>query len=263
MNGRVGMLVAAALAVLLVGVTVVVAQPGGGGRTGGGPGRAGRGMMGGNMAVGTVVDGNLQEGWISVSMGMGRGGPGGPGGEDAARRVTLSQQSALVRIEPAALADLEEGNGLMVNGVPTAMSGSRFVTGANSVPVANAMTFLSGGGFGGGFRGGPGAGVSVVPPTTASATGRIVGLDPLRVQVSDSLTVEITPEADATFLRVATAPWEALTKDTRVYCTGESQQDGSLAAATVVILPADMGTPMGMGPGGPGAMGGPPAAPPQ
>jgi len=282
MKRRVYALALMAAAALAAGVTVVVAQPGGGGNRGGGFGQGGRGMMG-NMAVGTVTDGNVNEGWIKVSMGMGRGGPGGGGME---RTVNLNQQTALVTVTQAALADLKEGNGLMVNGIPTSVLANRFVTGPNSVPVVEVMELLGGRGM---FRSGPGAGGPgaggaagdtaagqggiQIPPSTASATGLITSLDPIKVKISDEITVEIKPSDDATYLQVVGLTWDKLAVDNRVYCTGQGQEDGALVASTVVVLPADLqsgfggmgmfggpggGFGPGGGPGGPGGGFGPP-----
>jgi len=259
-----------ATAALAVGVSVVVAQPGGGGGRGGGFGPGGFGMMG-NMAFGTVTDGNVNEGWIKVSMGMGPGGPGGAGME---RTVKLNQQSALVTVSQATLADLKEGNGLMVNGIPTSVLGSRFVTGPNSAPVVQVMTLLGGGGMG--FRGGPGGpgdaaggqGGVQIPPSTASATGLITSLDPIKVKISEQVTVEIKPADGATYLQVVGLTWDKLAQNDRVFCTGQANDDGSLLAGTVVVMPADLQLGFGMGgfggPGGgfgPGGPGGGPGGP--
>jgi hypothetical protein len=262
MKTRVLALTVVAVAALIVGVSVVVAQPGGGGNRGG-MGQGGRGMMG-NMAFGTVTDGNITEGWIKVSMGGGRGGPGGgPGGGGADRTVTLNKETALVTVAQAALADLKEGNGLMVNGIPTSLIGGRFVTGENSNAVVEAMNLLGGGGMG--FRGGPGArggtgdaaggqGGVQIPPSTATATGLITSLDPIKIRISDQVTVEIKPSDDATYLQIVAVAWDKLAQDDRVFCMGQGLDDGGLLANTVVILPADL--PMGFGMGGPGGPGG-------
>lgn len=236
------------LAVLVAGISVVLAQPGGFGPGGaGGPG--GRGMMD-NMVFGAVTAGDINQGWIKVTMGGGRGGPGGPGAGE--RTVSITQDTALVTTRQATLADLREGNGLMVTGVPTGLIGNRFVTGANSVAVAEAMSIMGGGRMG--FRGGPGAPAgtqeSLVPPSFGTVAGRITGLAPLRVEVSDELTVEIKPAPDATYIQIVDVPWDRLAQNDRVFCTGEASPDGGFVASTVVIITQDMW------PGGRGMFGG-------
>jgi hypothetical protein len=245
-----------AVALVLVGsVALVLAQPGGGGGRQGG--RQG-GFGGGGTVIGTVADGNINEGWISVRM-MGMGGPPGGGGQqDQAQRVVLNQNSTLLKSEEAKVADLQVGDGLMVSGVPTAMTGSSFVMGANSDAVARTMGF-----FGGGFGGGRGRGGSSVPQTTATAAGLIESVEPLRVKISDQLTVEVTPAADARFTKLAKADWATLAVDTLVVCIGERADDGTYTASAVTILPEMPqmgggrfgGGGAGGGPGGPGGGG--------
>ncbi len=244
MTKRTLMAVGVALLVAAVVVSGVLAQPGGGrggppgggrgqGGPGGGPG-GGMGMMMGPV-TGTVTGGGVEEGSITVSVQM----PWGGQAQDVT--VQLGEGATLLKAEDAALGDLAEGNGLMVNGVPTALLANRLVTGANSVPVAKAMTNLGGGmGMGMGRMGGRrgGAASSPVPPTTAQAAGMIVSVDPLKVKISDTLTVEITPKDDATFTKIVQVGWDELTDGVTVQCSGEPTQEGEVVADTITIVPA-------------------------
>lgn len=238
-----------AASVLFVGmVGFVVAQPGGG------PG-GGRGGFGfGGPVMGKVVDGNVQQGWISVQLTFG----GRDGGEPPRTQVTLNQQSKLLKAETATLADLKVGDGLYVQGVPTALTGSQFIMGANTDATAQTMGLLSGGGFRMGRGGGQ---ATTIPQTTGQTAGLVESLEPLRVKVSDTVTVEVTAADDARFTKLTEVPWESLEADANVLCTGQRNEDGSMTATVVTIVPEmpqmGMGGPGG-GMGGPGGgMGGP------
>jgi len=248
-----------AVCVLFVGaVSLVVAQPGGG------PG-GGRGGFGfGGPVMGKVVDGNVQQGWLSVQMAFG----GRNGGDPPKVQVTLNQQSKLLKAETATLADLKVGDGVFVQGVPTALTGSQFVMGANTDATAQTMGLISGGGFrmgmgrGGGQPGQPQP--SAIPQTTGQTAGLVESLEPLRVKVSDAVTVEVKAAPDASFTKLTEVPWESLEADANVLCMGQRNEDGSLTATVVTIVPElpQMGFGGAGGPGGgPGGPGGGPGGP--
>lgn len=220
--------------VVAVGLSAWIAQgqPGGPGGPGGfgGPG----GPMA-NMAFGTISAVDMEAGVIAVQMGGGGFGGGPGGGQGFSRQVVLTQDTKVLEQQPATADEIAEGLEITVMGVPSSLQ-------ANQATIADAGTDLSVGfgmGFGMGRRGqrGGGAGANM-PQAMGNATGKVVGVDPVRIDVGNGVIVEMTTTAQTNLTKLVIAPDEALKVGASVMCQGQGQDDGSLVADTVRLMPA-------------------------
>ena len=242
--------IAIVVLVAALAITAVIAQQGRGpgGRGAGGPGG---GFGGGNMAFGSIVAVDMNAGIITLE-GRGRGGPGGGGGQQ--QTVQLHQDTKILETQPATADDIAVGRHMSVLGVPTGLFAQRATLA--DAGLENTLTGGMRGGFGFG-RGGPGGDVNAM----GNAVGEIISVEPLRIQVTEEVVVEITGDENTQLTQLVEVPEGALQQGTFVMCTGQpGQNGGALTADTVQIIDMQQfgGGRGARGPGG----GGPAAAPP-
>lgn len=222
---------------LMVAVTIVVAQPGQGGR-------GGR-FRGGMPLMGKVTAANIAGGTIDL--------------EVFGRNITVYpvQATRLTKFETIGLADLQVGDTIEVSGTPLKVLAAQV-----RAPLPAAQPAAQPGGPGGGPGGGRmmmfgGGGGSVVSGTVKSLEPLVVSMAPLGGQ-GEPTDVEITTSADTKVSREVAANWDEITAGTYVRATGEMNDRQQTVLQTLTIDPdlaavfASMPTAPGGGPGGPG-----------
>lgn len=238
-------------------------------------GRGGRGGRGGGFGgfagqmpftSGTIISGDASAGTITITSRFGGGN----------QVIHVGQDTKIYTQTTIKASDLKVGDKLQVQGVPTGIT-------ASTIQAGEMPDFLGGGmrgrgnrggqqGGGGGLAGGagaPGAGggqtanpngqdPNAPPPTSgnATATGTVVGLNPLIISLSDEVTVVLKLKADAKLTRIAEMPYSKLKPGDQLIASGQSNQDGSFNATGIGINMTaaggrGFGAP-GFGPGGGG-----------
>jgi hypothetical protein len=227
---------------LLVVTTVVVAQPGQGGRGGG------RGRFGGPI-IGKITAANVAAGTIEAEM-WGR-----------ATTLYPVQATRLTKFETVALADLKIGETLEVTGMPLKVQADRL-----RAPMPAEGQPQPGG------LGGPGAGMAAafgMVDRGARVTGVVKSLKPLVVTVASpdgqgtGTDVEVVASDATKITREVPATWNEVAAGVTFRATAEMNEQQQLVLQTLALDPevadmlqamAQMGGPGG-GPGGPGGGG--------
>ena len=221
-------------------------------------GQGGRG--GGQMAfaMGTITSGDANARTITIQSQFGGN----------AQTIQLGTTTQLVTQTSVTVADLKVNDQVQVQGMPTGIT-------ASSLTVGQMPTFLQGGG-----RGGPGGGQGgnggqngaqnangtaqelTARTASASATGRVVSLNPLTLAINNDVTITIKMASNARVTKITPLTFSGLKVGDRVMASGQAATDGSFTA-TGVAINMTMGGPGGgqggpgggFGPGGPGGGG--------
>lgn len=253
--------------------------PGQGGfAPGQGPGRGGFGRM--PFVIGRVSGGDVNAGIITVQSQF--------GGQAQAVRVTQGTQ--FVTPKQVSVSDLQVGDPVQVQGLPTAITANAITAGQ---PPAGLPGGAGPGGQGGpvppgapGGQGGPGGGPGMMggPPAMAAANGRVTSTSPLTIALNGDVSIVIKTTASTRITKIVPTSLNQLKAGDNIIASGTPNQDGSFNATSVGVNMMPGGGP-GFGPGGfggrgfggarggfrgpggpggpvpPGAPGGPPAAP--
>jgi len=240
---------------------------GGGRPQQGGPG-GGRGGFGGGQQGGP---------------GGGRQGRGGPAPfangiitalDASAGRITLraqqGEQSQIVEVASGTpivsqvtvtVADLQVGDQVQVQGMPTEITASALTIGQMPPGFGGGPGGFGGPGGGGqggppggggpGGQGGPGGRPQGGPPAFASATGKVTSTSPLTIALSGDVSVTLKLASNAKITRIKTVDLSSLKVGDRITAMGQANNDGAFAATSV-------GVNIEMGGGGRGGRGGGP-----
>lgn len=207
---------------------------------GGGPNPAGGNPFGnGRMpfANGPVTAVDAAAGTITLTPMFGGGAP---------QTVKVTDTTQITATRVGAVGDLKVGDTIQVRGVPTGITASQITAGDGADPPGGSISPLPAGPrFGGKFNGSR-PGLSGAQPAFAQATGKITGLSPLTVSVSDGVQVTLRVGPDAKISRNVREKIGDLKAGDRVMANGKAGDDGILAA-TRIRVNADLSIGFGMG----------------
>jgi hypothetical protein len=216
---------------------------------GGGPGGGFGGGGGGfnrrpPFAIGTVSAVDSGAGTITITSQFG----------GATQTIQTQGMTQIVSQSTAAVADLQKGDKIQVQGVPTGITASALTIGQSP--------FAGLGGPGGPPpgqgapppAGGPGA-PPAAGPASATATGTVTSLSPLTISLSDTTSLVLKLAANAKVTKYTTVTLSAVKVGDKVVSLGQANDDGTFAATTVA-LNVDMASIPGMGQRGMGRRGG-------
>lgn len=206
---------------------------------GGGPNMAGGNPFGmGRMpfANGTVTAVDAATGTITLAPMFGGGTP---------QTVRVTDATQITAMREGTVGGLKVGDTVQVRGVPTGITASQITAGDGADPPVGG--FLPTGPRFGGKPGGPRPGMGGPQAASAQATGKITGLAPLTVSVSDGVQVTLRVTPDAKISRNVTEKVGDLKVGDRVMASGKPGEDGVLAANRIRVN-ADFGMALGMGP---------------
>lgn len=213
-----------------------------------------------NFAFGTITQIDRASSAIQVQMPFGQ----------QTRWVIVPAEATIEKDGQIALTDLQVGDSITINGVPTGIT-------ARQIRKGEGLEGLLGGMFGGGRVPGVGPGQPPGPGAqpgggqppgpqllqiraTANATGKITSTDPLTVAVTDEISVVITPTENTQLRAILSATRNDVAVGKQVIAVGQADENGNVVARRVILdaeLPQLGGGRRGMGgPGGPGGPGG-------
>ena len=196
-------------------------------------------------ANGTVTAVDLASGSVTISSPFG----GQP-------EVIQTEATTKILAQVAAtLSDLEVGNQIQIQGIPTGISASSVTIGEPPMPHFGGGRGPGGrpGNGGPGKNGGPGG--NDTPPVKghASASGIVTSVKPLTISLGQGISVTLTLAAAAKVTKFTPVLLSSVKVGDRIVSTGQNNDDGTFTAATIGVN-IDM-PPMGMGgrggPGGP------------
>ena len=221
-------------------------QPGGGGQFGGG-GQPNRRPP---FANGTVTAVDSASGTLTLSSRFG----GQP------EVIQTEATTKILSQGTATLSDLKVGDQIQIQGIPTGISASSVTIGQSPLPNFGGGPRPGGGpGNGGPGNGRPGENGSPPVKGQASASGIVTSVRPLTISLGQGISVTLTLAATAKVTKFTPVSLSSIKVGDRIVSTGQNNDDGTFAAATVGVN-IDMAA-MGMGgrggPGGPGGFGGP------
>jgi hypothetical protein len=201
-------------------------------------------MAGGNpvsmgrmpFANGAVTSVDAAAGTITLAPMFGGGMP---------QMVRVTDATQITATREGTVGDLKVGDMIQVRGVPTGITASQ-ITQDNSanLPMAGLGASLAGPRFGGSPGGRHGLGGPQA--AFAQATGKITGLTPLTVAVSDDVQVTLRVAPSARISRNVSEKIGNLKVGDRVMASGRPGDDGVLAADRIRVN-ADFGLGFGMG----------------
>ncbi len=208
----------------------------------GGPNVAGgpMGMMGRlPFANGTVTAVDAAAGTVTLTPMFG-------GGMPQTVRVTGATQITATR--EGTVGDLKVGDTIQVRGVPTGITASQITAGDSADQAGGSM-------MGGnmslpqtGTRLGGRPGLGGAQPAWAQASGKITGLSPLTVSLSDGVAVTLKVGPDVKVSRNVTEKVGDIKAGDRIMANGTTGDDGVLAA-TRIRVNVDFGMGFGIGSG--------------
>lgn len=208
---------------------------------GGGPNPAGGSPFGnGRMpfANGTVTAVDAAAGTITLTPMFGGGTP---------QTVKVTEATRITATQEGTVGDLKVGDTVQVRGVPTGITASQITAGDSADLPGGGMGLLPAGPRFGGKLGGARPGLGGPQPAFAQAAGKITGLNPLTVSVSDGVQVTLRVGPDVKVSRNVTETLGSLKAGDRVMANGKAGDDGVLAASRIRVN-ADFGMGFGMTP---------------
>jgi hypothetical protein len=167
------------------------------------------------------------------------------GGTPQTVRVTDATQITAVR--EGTVRDLKVGDTVQVRGVPTGITASQITAGDGADSARGGMGLLLTGPRFGGRLGGTRSGLGGPQAAFAQAAGKITGLTPLTVSVSDGVQVTLRVAPDAKISRNVMEKVGDLKVGDRVMASGKPGEDGVLAANRIRVN-SDFGMSLGMSP---------------
>jgi len=171
------------------------------------------------------------------------------GGTPQTVRVTDATQ--ITAVQEGTVGDLKVGDMVQVRGVPTGITASQITAGDGADSARGGMGLLPTGSRLqsrlGGRPGGPQSGLGGPQAAFAQAAGKITGLAPLTVSVSDGVQVTLRVAPDAKISRNVMEKVGDLKVGDRVMASGKPGEDGALAANRIRVN-SDFGMSLGMSP---------------
>jgi hypothetical protein len=148
--------------------------------------------------------------------------------------VKTTATTKVVTQSRARLTDIRAGDRVRVLATK-AQDGSLTAVAVQDIPAGLA---LAGGGRPGGPRGG--AAGNGANPDRVVVAGSVVSLNgsTLSVAARDGTAMSVAVPASARISRMTAAPWTSLAAGARVAATGTLNPDGTLAASTIMVMPA-------------------------
>lgn len=196
---------------------------------GGGPNMAGGSPFGmGRMpfANGLVTAVDAAAGTITLAPMFGGGAP---------QTVKVTDATQITAMQEGAVGDLKVGDTVQVRGVPTGITASQITAGDSADMRGGGMGLLPPGSRFGGKSGGPRPGLGGPQPAFAQAAGKITGLTPLTVSVSDGVQVTLRVAPEAKIRRNVAEKIGDLKVGDRVTASGKAGDDGVLAAGRIRV----------------------------
>jgi len=207
-------------------------MPGGGPSMPNAPMSGGRNMPGAPFgmgrlpfASGTVTSVDAAAGTVLLAPMFGGGMP---------QTIKVTDATQITATREGTVGDLKVGDTIQVRGVPTGMTATQITAGESTDPIGGGMGMMPMGPRLGGRLGGGRSGLGG-QAAFAQATGKITGLSPLTVSVSDSVQVTLRVGSDVKVSRNVTEKISDLKAGDRVMANGRAGEDGILAASHIRV----------------------------
>lgn len=152
-------------------------------------------------------------------------------GANAGQTVKVTGTAQITALTEAKVGDLKVGDKVQVRGVPTGIAASQITAGESGDTPMGGMTMPFGGmpfGAGSSAMAGPQA-------ASAQATGKITGLTPLTISVSDSVQVTLKAAPDVKVSRYVSEKIGDLKVGDHILASGQTGDDGVFTASRIRV----------------------------
>lgn len=234
------------------------APPAAGGGRNGGQGRGGAGFMARMpFAMGTITGGDATNRTIAIKSQM----------TGAVQTIQLSVATQIYTQVTVTVADLKINDKVKVSGIPTAITADSITAGdipdflqpttrprpGGAAPAIAAATDPT-------AQDDPNGDTVIPAPkvqATASATGKVISLSPLTVELSKDVSVVLKLAPKAKIIRITLLPFKNLNVGDKIVAAGQANTEG-VFEATGIGINIDPSSGLGIGgfPGGGGGFGG-------